>query len=119
MSSPIKSFELVADSRNSLGFDQTEQGISLMSLQEVSPERFAESFHHFYQALAQDFGCAERPTRETWEKVSPQEKSCFVAATRLALLEVASKTSGNEEATEHEFDSHRYFAKPGEAEWGC
>ena len=90
-----------------------------MSVQEISPERFAESFHHFYQALAQDFGCAERQSREAWERVSPQEKSCLIAATRLALLESVSQTSANNEPTEHEFDSPRYFAKPGEAEWGC
>jgi hypothetical protein len=34
-------------------------------------------------------------------------------AARLALLELAST------ATEREADSRRYFAKPGEAEWGC
>lgn len=90
-----------------------------MSIQEISPEGFAESLHHFYQALAQDFGCAERPSREAWERVSPQERSCLIAATRLALLEVASQKPGNKEATDHEFDSRRYFAKPGEAEWGC
>ena len=90
-----------------------------MSIQDVSPERFAENFHRFYQALAQDFGCAERPSGEVWEKASPQEKSCLIAATRLALLDAASHESVDQEPTEHEFDSRRYFAKPGEAEWGC
>ncbi len=90
-----------------------------MSIQEVSPERFAESFHHFYQALAQDFGCAEQPSREVWDRVSPQEKSCLIAAARLALLDAASQTPPSKEQPEHEFDSRRYFAKPGEAEWGC
>jgi hypothetical protein len=36
----------------------------------------------------------------------------MVAAARLAILEVAST------ATEPE-DRRRYFAKPGNAEWGC
>jgi hypothetical protein len=36
----------------------------------------------------------------------------MVAAARLAILEVASTTKEVE-------DSRRYFAKPGEAEWGC
>jgi len=36
----------------------------------------------------------------------------MVAAARLAILEVASTTSEPE-------DLRRYFAKPGEAEWGC
>ena len=90
-----------------------------MSIQEVSPERFAESFHHFYQALAQDFGCSERPSREAWERVPPQERSCMIAATRLALQEAASGTPAKKENAEHEYDSRRYFAKPGEAEWGC
>jgi len=36
----------------------------------------------------------------------------MVAAARLAILDVASTTAEDE-------DRRRYFAKPGEAEWGC
>ena len=83
-----------------------------MSIQEVSAEQLAELLHHYQQAIGPDFGCARRPNAAVWEQIPQQEKSCLVAAARLALMELAST------ATERE-DSRRYFAKPGEAEWGC
>jgi hypothetical protein len=89
-----------------------EKGVYLMSVQEVSAEQFAELLHHYLQAIGPDFGCSSKPDAEAWEQMPQQEKSRLVAATRLALLELAST------ATDHE-DSRRYFAKPGEAEWGC
>jgi hypothetical protein len=82
-----------------------------MSIQEVAPEQLAELFHHYHQALAPDFQCASKPS-ETWDQVPTQEKSRLVAAARLALLELTATPQ------EHE-DSRRYFAKPGNAEWGC
>jgi hypothetical protein len=81
-----------------------------MSIQEVSAEQLAELLHHYHQALGPDFGCASKPNAEPWEQIPQQEKIRLVAATRLALLELAGT------ATE---DTRRYFAKPGEAEWGC
>jgi hypothetical protein len=83
-----------------------------MSIQEVSAEQLAELFHHYHQTLGPDFGCATQSTAESWDQVSQRERQCMVAAARLAILEVAST------ATEPE-DARRYFAKPGEAEWGC
>jgi hypothetical protein len=82
-----------------------------MSIQEVAPEQLAELFHHYHQALAPDFQCASKPS-ETWDHVPDGEKNRLIAAARLALLELA--------ATAREYEnSRRYFAKPGEAEWGC
>jgi len=83
-----------------------------MSIQEVSPEQLAELLHHYHQAIGPDFGCASNRNAEAWEQIPQQERSRLVAATRLALLELASTASELE-------DSRRYFAKPGEAEWGC
>lgn len=83
-----------------------------MSIQEVSAEQLAKLLHHYHHALGPDFGCASDPLTEPWERVPQQEKRRLVAAARLALLEL------NSTATERE-DSRRYFAKPGEAEWGC
>ena len=83
-----------------------------MSIQEVSAEQLAELFHHYHQALGPDVGGANRPIAEAWEQVPQQEKSRLVAATRLALLELTSTARERE-------DSRRYFAKPGQAEWGC
>jgi len=83
-----------------------------MSIQEVPAEQLAELFHHYHQALGPDFGCASKPDGEAWEQIPHQEKSRLVAAARLALLELVSTARERE-------DPRRYFAKPGEAEWGC
>jgi hypothetical protein len=83
-----------------------------MSIQEVSAEQLAELFHHYHQALGQDVGRASKSNAEAWEQVPLQEKSRLVAAAHLALLELVSTARERE-------DSRRYFAKPGQAEWGC
>jgi hypothetical protein len=84
-----------------------------MSIQQVVAEELAELLHHYHQALGPDFGCASSQSPlESWDELPPQEKSRAVAAARLALLEIASTTRAEE-------DSRKYFAKPGEAEWGC
>jgi hypothetical protein len=82
-----------------------------MSIQEVSAEQLAELFHHYHETLAPDFGCDSKLDK-AWEEVPQQQKNHLVAAARLALLELASTAKERE-------DSKRYFAKPGEAEWGC
>lgn len=83
-----------------------------MSIQEVPAEQLAELFHHYHKALGPDFRCTSKPDAEAWEQIPHQEKSRLVAAARLALLELASTAREQE-------DPRRYFAKPGEAEWGC
>jgi hypothetical protein len=83
-----------------------------MSIQEISVEQLAELFHHYHQALAPDFGGSADSIPESWDEVSQPAKNRMVAAARLAILEVASTTTQPE-------DSRRYYAKPGEAEWGC
>jgi hypothetical protein len=82
-----------------------------MSIQEVSAERFAQLFHHYHQALAEDSGSSSIRTKDAWESVPAPEKGRLIAAARLALLEVELAPSKRED--------RRYFAKPGEAEWGC
>lgn len=83
-----------------------------MSIEEVSAEQFAELFHHYHQALRPEVGHAAKLSTETWEHVPPQERNRLVAAARLALLELNSRAGERKEPK-------RYFAKPGEAEWGC
>ena len=81
-----------------------------MSIQEVPVERFAQLFHYYHQALANDSGSgAIVRTNDAWADVPPTEKSRMIAAARLALLEL----------TPVERPPKAYFAKPGEAEWGC
>jgi hypothetical protein len=83
-----------------------------MSLQEVLPEQLAELFHHYHQALDPDFACDTKDNHESWEQVPSQEKNRMIAAARLALIELEAIDRKRE-------DSRKYFAKPGEAEWGC
>ncbi|MFZ0707241.1 MAG: hypothetical protein WAM71_16700 [Candidatus Korobacteraceae bacterium] len=58
-----------------------------MNLEQV--EGFAELFHHYYSALAPDFGCAEVEAND-WDSLPANERRRFVAATRLALQESES-----------------------------
>jgi hypothetical protein len=83
-----------------------------MSIQEVSAEQLAELFHHYNQALSPDFACDLNAEGEAWEQVPAQEKNRMIAAARLALLELGANDQQQQ-------DSRKYFAKPGEAEWGC
>lgn len=85
----------------------------MSTIQEVSAEQLAKLFHHYREALAQD--CESRRLGEGvgfWESASPSERKLLVAAARLALLELstapASRAAGR-----------KYYATPGEADWGC
>ncbi len=83
-----------------------------MSIQEVSAERLAQLFHQYQQALANDCRTTSgMRAKDGWADVPLSERNLLIAATRLALLEV--------ELLPSERPSRRYFAKPGEAEWGC
>lgn len=79
---------------------------------EVAPERFAELFHHYHQALTPEISGKGSEGHGSWKEVSPQVRSRLVAAARLALLELESMTNARAK-------SRQYFAEPGEAEWGC
>jgi hypothetical protein len=82
---------------------------AVMSIQDASPEQLAELFHHYHHVLAPDFGFPDVSAQQTWERLPKEEKSRMVAAFRLALIELSDAEKG----------SRQYFAKPGEAEWGC
>jgi hypothetical protein len=79
---------------------------------DVAPERLAEIFHHYHQALSPEVSGKGSEGHNSWKEVSPQVKSRLVAAARLALLELESMTSERAK-------TRQYFAQPGEAEWGC
>jgi hypothetical protein len=83
-----------------------------MWVNEIAPERLAELFHHYHQALMPEMTGKGSERSGAWKEVPQQEKSRLVAAARLALLELESM--GNEKPA-----SRQYFAQPGEAEWGC
>ena len=85
----------------------------MWSIRDVSAEELAKLFHHYRTALAHDFDCpGGEGATFSWDHTPQQERKLMVAAARLALLELAT-------APAQSVPSRRYFATPGEAEWGC
>lgn len=80
-----------------------------MWIEEIAPERLAEFLHHYHQAL-EVFGKGSESG--SWKEMAKPEKNRLVAAARLTLL--AFDSTKNQSSK-----SRPYFAKPGEAEWGC
>ena len=86
---------------------------SMWSIQDVSAEELAKLFHHYRGALAHDFDCQSgEEANSSWDRTPQSERKLMVAAARLALLELAT-------APAQAPASRPYFAKPGEADWGC
>jgi hypothetical protein len=83
-----------------------------MWLNEVAPERLAELFHHYHRALRTEVFGKGSENNGTWKEISQPEKNRLVAAARLTLLELDS-------ATDDQPKARKYFAEPGQAEWGC
>jgi hypothetical protein len=84
-----------------------------MSIQEVSAEELAKLFHLYHQALAHGFD--DRTTGRSgtsWEQTPQNERRRMIAAARLALIDLAA-------ACGEKTPGRRYFANPGEADWGC
>ena len=79
-----------------------------MSTQEIFVQQFARLFHHYGEAVSPEHD----QQSASWKSVSPDERDRLVAAARLALLDLETNARMQD-------DSRRYFAKPGEAEWGC
>jgi hypothetical protein len=83
-----------------------------MSIQDVSAETLAKLFHHYREALAQDYDCkGSEHGSSSWDQAPVSERKLMVAAARLTLEELGA------ESVDH--SSRKYFAKPGEADWGC
>jgi hypothetical protein len=111
-------------------WEERFRGENSMSIQDVSAEELAKLFYHYQGALAHDFNCrGDKETSEpassspsfssslsTWDHTPPQQRKLMVAAARLALLELATASQSGEN---HEYSAKPYFAKPGEADWGC
>jgi hypothetical protein len=98
-------------SSNSL---KSQKGSDFMSsIHNVCAEDLAKLFHHYHEALAHDFhGHASRQADISWEQAPQNERKLMIAAARLTLLELAATSEG-------EPSNRQYFAKPGEADWGC
>jgi hypothetical protein len=83
-----------------------------MSTQKVFVEQFARLFNHYQEALSPETGQTSEMETAAWKSVPPDERNRMVAAARLAILELETNARLEESA-------RKYFAKPGEAEWGC
>jgi hypothetical protein len=84
-----------------------------MSIQGVSAEQLAKVFHHYKEALAHDYKCMNSEEKAScWDRTPQNEKDLLLAAARLTLEELGATCSPNH-------PSRKYFAKPGEADWGC
>jgi hypothetical protein len=83
-----------------------------MSAQEVFVQQFARLFHHYQEALSPATQENSAPETQSWNGVTANDRNRLMAAARLAILEMETN-AGMED------NSRRYFAAPGEAEWGC
>ena len=83
-----------------------------MSTQEVFVEQFARLFHHYQEALSPASQEPPEPPSHSWNSVPADDRDRLMAAARLAILEM--ETNAHREG-----NPRKYFAKPGEAEWGC
>ena len=85
----------------------------MSTIQDVSAEKLAQLFHDYREALAHD-GRDRGITNESssWDRTPQNERKLMVAAARLALLELAT-------APVERTRSRKYYATPGEADWGC
>lgn len=80
-----------------------------MSTQEVFVQQFTKLFHHYSSALSSP---EQKPEPAPSNSGLADESNRLVAAARLAILELETNASLHS-------NDRRYFAKPGEAEWGC
>jgi hypothetical protein len=84
----------------------------MASIHNVSAETLAKLFHHYHEALADDsHRLASQESSSCWEQAPQSDRKLMIAAARLTLLELAT--------TSEEQDQRKYFAKAGEADWGC
>ena len=83
-----------------------------MSSQELFVQQFARFFHHYREALKPEAEGDPEAEQSAWIAIPFEERHRMFGAARLALLELETN-SDQEDA------SRKYFAKPGEADWGC
>ena len=84
----------------------------MSTIQDVSAEQLAKLFHHYREALAHDGAVHGGQEESSWDRTPQSERKLLVAAARLALLELTTTPVQPHPA-------RKYYAQPGEAEWGC
>jgi hypothetical protein len=82
-----------------------------MSTEEVFVQQFAKLFVHYRNALTLDAGGEYGRELQRLNETPAVEVDRMVSAARLALLEI-------ENSARERDDARRYYAKPGEVEWG-
>lgn len=82
-----------------------------MSANELIMENLARRFHDYHDVFTPYFQRVAPARHESWDEIPDEERSRLVAAIRLVVADALLAA----EAPERE----NYFAKPGEAEWGC
>jgi len=85
---------------------------TMQTLQEVNAEQLARVFHHYKEALEHDCSNEKDQDFTAWDRTPQNERKLMVAAARLTLLELSTPP-------EPLSSERKYFAKPGQAEWGC
>ncbi len=83
-----------------------------MSSQEVFVEQFERLFHHYQEALCSAPEVPSESQPQSSKAAAADERNLMVEAARLAILEIETNAYMEE-------NSRKYFARPGEAEWGC
>lgn len=85
----------------------------MSTIHDVSAEQLARVFYHYHEALARDGNSPHDPEGSfSWDRASQSQRKLMIAAARLALIELASMPVESK-------PGRKYFAEPGEAEWGC
>ena len=91
-----------------------------MSIEQITAEELARLFHQYQRTLAPIFDCANAPIDADWDEAGTQERKLMIATARLVLSDLVDPKKHRELANPAEGRVDRsYFAKPGEAEWGC
>jgi hypothetical protein len=84
----------------------------MLTIQDVSAEQLAKLFHHYREALDHDCSGHGKAEESSWDRATQSERKAMVAAARLTLLELATPPA-------QPTPGRKYYATPGEAEWGC
>jgi len=91
--------------------DPVRRGKKIMTMfQDVDAEQLARLYYHYHEALAPESEKQANDKSSTWESTPQPERRRMVAAARLALLELAAPAVPKK---------RKYYATPGEADWGC
>jgi hypothetical protein len=80
------------------------------TIQDISPEQLARLIYHYRQGLLQD-GHSRNEDVPSWDRAPQNDRKLMIAAARLALLDLSTPPVS--------IPGRKYYAQPGEADWGC